>query len=415
MARRRRNSGNNTSTLFLIIIGILIYLLFPRLHIREEQQNLVNQNSITSSSTDKTNEENKDQHDIVAFVIGNTANSPAPELTDNKNIKDALESVFYSTEAGEVPNVVLFSATANPKTIEIEDKYYLGQAANELASQSNFNDLLKGIELAANSSPTCSGADYFATIIEALEYVKDYNNPIIIIYGSGLSDTGVINFAFNNLITDKGTEEEKVINILSSDKRFANESYYNVTINWYGIGQTVGTQPELKEWKKSVENTYEAIFNYFDITYKFYSIKVTGDTKSVPTEYTVNITSLPIIEENYELSLDERYLSFYPDTATLKNKKEVEQLLKGVSEKLNTNEAVKIKLTGYQTVCAKTKTLSVKRAETIKEILVNLGVAENRITTDGVAGPPDNRPENPRCGNTGIAVEHRTVILETYK
>ena len=52
--------------------------------------------------------------------------------------------------------------------------------------------------------------------------------------------------------------------------------------------------------------------------------------------------------------------------------------------------------------------------ETIKEILVNLGVAENRITTDGVAGPPDNRPENPRCGNSGIAVEHRTVILETY-
>ena len=47
------------------------------------------------------------------------------------------------------------------------------------------------------------------------------------------------------------TEEEKIVNILSSDKRFANESYSNVTINWYGIGQTVGKQPELKEWKKS--------------------------------------------------------------------------------------------------------------------------------------------------------------------
>ena len=31
MARRRRSSGNSGSTLFLIIIGILIYLLFPRL------------------------------------------------------------------------------------------------------------------------------------------------------------------------------------------------------------------------------------------------------------------------------------------------------------------------------------------------------------------------------------------------
>lgn len=412
MARRRgRNSGNNISALLLIIVGILMYLLFPRLQITENKENLANQNN-SQLSEDENNEQN---HDVVAFVVGNTQNSPAPELTDNKNVKDTLEDIFYSTKTGEVPNIVLFSATANPKTIEIEDKYYLGQAANELASQSNFNDLLKGIELAANTSPSCSGADYFATIIEALEYVKGYTNPIIIIYGSGLSDTGVINFAFDNLITADGTEEEKIVNILSSDKRFANESYSNVTINWYGIGQTVGKQPELKEWKKSVENTYEAIFDYFNITYNFYSIKVSSTTKSVPTEFKVNITSLPIIEENYELSLNERYLSFYPDTAILQNKEEVEQLLKGVVEKLNTNKDIKIKLTGYQTVCANNKILSIERAEAIKGILVNLGVSRERITTDGVAGPPDNRVENPRCGSTGIAVEHRTVILETYK
>ena len=336
-------------------------------------------------------------------------------MTDNKNISSTLEDLFYSTEAGELPNIVLFSATAEPKTIEIEKKYFLGQAANELASQSNFNDLLKGIEKAANSSPSCSGADYFAAINEALEYVKGYDNPLIIVYGSGLSDTGVFNFAFDDLITDSGLEKEHVDTILSSDNRFANESYPNVTVNWYGVGQTVGKQPELKEWKKSVENTYKAIFEYFNIVYKFYSIKVSSNTESVSSDYKVNITSLPIIEENYELSLDERYLSFYPDTAQLQNQPEVEQLLKSVVEKLNKNKSVKIKLTGYQTVCGKTKTLSVQRAETIKSIMVNLGISADRITTDGVAGPPDDRTEDPLCGSTGVAVEHRTVILETYK
>ena len=454
MARRRRNSGNNSSALFLILLAILMYLLFPRLQIAKEQNNLTNNDSVnvgesnnnssetgsgsnsnngtgtgsgatngdssnsnngTGNSSNNPNKESKEQHDIVAFVVGNTANSPAPKITDDKNIKDALEDVFYSTEPGELPNIVLFSAAANPKTIEIDDKYYLGQAANDLASQSNFNDLLKGIELAANSSPSCSGADYFAAIIEALEYVKSYDNPLIIIYGSGLSDTGVINFAFDDLITDDGKEAEKVNQILSSDKRFADESYSNVIVHWYGIGQTVGNQPELKEWKKSVENTYEAIFDYFNIICKFYSIKVSASDKSVPTEYKVNITLLPIIEENYELSLNERYLSFYPDTDILKNQPEVEKLLKGVAEKINRNEDIKIKLTGYQTVCGKTKTLSIQRAEAIKRILVNLGVSADRITTDGVAGPPDNRVENPRCGSTGVAVEHRTVILETYK
>lgn len=414
MARRRgRNSGNNNSLLFLIIIGILIYLLFPRLHLNQEQNKSQNQNNETNLNT--SNSENQAQYDIVVFVVGNTENSPAPEITYNKNISATLEDLFYSTEAGEIPNIVLFSATAEPKTIEIEKKYFLGQAANELASQSNFNDLLKGIEKAANSSPSCSGADYFAAINEALEYVKGYDNPLIIVYGSGLSDTGVFNFAFDDLITDSGLEKEHVDTILSSDNRFANESYPNVTVNWYGVGQTVGKQPELKEWKKSVENTYKAIFEYFNIVYKFYSIKVSSNTESVSSDYKVNITSLPIIEENYELSLDERYLSFYPDTAQLQNQPEVEQLLKSVVEKLNKNKSVKIKLTGYQTVCGKTKTLSIQRAETIKSIMVNLGISADRITTDGVAGPPDDRTEDPLCGSTGVAVEHRTVILETYK
>lgn len=414
MARRRgRNSGNNNSLLFLIIIGILIYLLFPRLHLNQEQNKSQNQNNETNLNT--SNSENQAQYDIVVFVVGNTENSPAPEITVNKNISATLEDLFYSTEAGEIPNIVLFSATAEPKTIEIEKKYFLGQAANELASQSNFNDLLKGIEKAANSSPSCSGADYFAAINEALEYVKGYDNPLIIVYGSGLSDTGVFNFAFGDLITDSGLEKEHVDTILSSDNRFANESYPNVTVNWYGVGQTVGKQPELKEWKKSVENTYKAIFEYFNIVYKFYSIKVSSNTESVSSDYKVNITSLPIIEENYELSLDERYLSFYPDTAQLQNQPEVEQLLKSVVEKLNKNKSVKIKLTGYQTVCGKTKTLSIQRAETIKSIMVNLGISADRITTDGVAGPPDDRTEDPLCGSTGVAVEHRTVILETYK
>ncbi len=413
MARRRgRSSGNNTTALILIIIGVLIYLLFPRLQYASGKNVIQNNNQSQNSETEKVNEK---PHDAVAFVFGNTANSPAPSITDNKNIRKTLEDVFYGTEPGETPNIVIFSAQANPKTLEIKDKYFLGQAANDLASKSNFNELLKGIEQAANSSPTCSGADYFAAIIEALEYVKGYENPIVIIYGSGLSDTGIFNFAFDNLITTDGSEKEKVISILSGDQRFSNESYNHITINWYGIGQIVGKQPDLKEYKKSVENTYEAIFNYFDITYNFYPIKVSSNTESIETKYKVNITVIPIIMDNYELSLDERYLSFYLDTAELKNRPEIEQLLKGVAEKLNANKNVKIKLTGYQTVCATSKTLSVNRAITIKDILVNLGVAAERITVDGVAGPPDNREENPRCGEYGIAAEHRTVILETYK
>ena len=421
MARRRRSSGNSGTTLLLIIIGVLIYLLFPKIDAANNNGNSVNHaysDSVANASLNNGMSDNdsisSDVHDAVIFVVGNTENSPAPKLTSNKNIASALENVFYSTPVGEKPNVIIFSAVANPVTIDIDSKYYLGQAANKLASASNFNDLLVGIEKAANTSPSMGGADYFAALMEAFEYSKNYNNPLVIVYGSGLSDTGVFNFSFDNLITDTGKEYEKVNSILSTDKRFSSDTYSNVTLYWYGVGQTVGEQPDLKEWKKSVQNTYSAIFEHFDVNHKFYLITVSSNDKSVKTEYDVLVTMLPVINEHIKISLNERYLSFYADSDVLINESEVRELLKGVAETLNKNESVKIKLTGYQTVCATNKTLSVERANTIKNILVDLGVDANRITTDGVAGPPDNRVEEPRCGYTGVAVEHRTVILETY-
>lgn len=407
MARRsRRSSGNGSATMMIILFGIVLYLLLPKIQ-------------TTSKNNEVKPQENQyevqEKYDAVAIVAGNVQNSPAPDLSNNKQFKQAVSDVFYQTETGEQPNIVVFSAAGTPKALEIKEKYLLSPASNKLASESNFKDLIKGIELAANSSPSSSGADYFAAIMEALNYTKQYENPLIIIYGSGLSDIGIFNFAFDNLITDDGTEGEKVKNILSNDKRFANEDFSNVTILFFGLGQTVGEQPDLKEWKKSVENTYAAIFDYFNITYNFYPIKITSSTKSVPTNYIVNITLLPVIEDNYQLSLNERYLSFIADQAVLKNEPEVRELLKGVAAKLKFNPNVKIKLTGYQTVCAKSELLSVQRAETIKRILVELGVEAERISTYGVAGPPDDRVEDPRCGYTGVAQEHRTVILETYK
>lgn len=406
MARRsRKSSGNGGAIMYLILFGVIIYLLLPKLQATTTEE----------MKKQEKEEEMTEKYDAVAVISGNVQYSPAPDLQNNKNFKQAISDVFYQTEEGEQPNIVVFSAAGNPKTIEIKERYLLSPAANSLASESNLKDLIKGIEQAANTPPTSSGADYFAALIEALNYVKQFDNPLIIMYGSGLSDTGIFNFALGNLIRDDAKEFETVNQILTNDKRFANEDFSNVTIYCYGIGQTVGKHQDLKEWKKSVENTYKAIFDHFNIVYVFYPVNITANTKSVPTEFKVNETTLPTLEENYELSLNERYLAFVADQAVLINEPEVRELLKGVAFKIKATPDIKIKLTGYQTVCAKSKELSVQRAETVKRILVELGVEADRITTDGVAGPPDNREENPRCGYTGVAVEHRTVILETYK
>lgn len=409
MARRGRRSGNNSGGLLtIIIIGILLYLLIPKLSLGSVQ--------VPSGTNDQKGEiaQNSSGHDAIAIIAGNVENSPAPKLEDNKKFKDAISDVFYNTGINEKPNIVIFSAASEPKTIDIKDRYFVGTAANDIANESNLNDLIKGIEMSINTSPSVSGADYFACIIEAAEYLKAYNNPLIIIYGSGLSDTGVFNFAFNDLLNANKSNQEYVFNILINDGRFTQGEYSHITINWFGVGQTVGKQPELKEYKKYVQNIYIFIFNFFEMNYDFYPISVNANDKSVVTEFEVNITPLPTIEEGFTISLNERYLSFYGDSDRLKNEKEVRELLKSYAEKFK-NSNVKLKLTGYQTVCAKSEKLSIARANKVKSILVELGVDEDKITVAGVAGPPDNRKENPRCGSTGVAVEHRTVIIEVIK
>ena len=205
MARRGRRSGNNGGgVLSLIIIGILLYLLIPKLGLGTGQE----------KENEQVKPNNTGGHDAVAIVAGNVQYSPAPNLENNKNFKESLSEVFYNTEVGELPNVVVFSATSEPKTIDIKDRYFVGQAANDIATESNLNDLIKGIEMAINTSPTASGADYFACIIEAAEYLKSYDNPLIIVYGSGLSDTGVINFAFDDLLNSDKSNSEYIQNIL---------------------------------------------------------------------------------------------------------------------------------------------------------------------------------------------------------
>lgn len=142
----------------------------------------------------------------------------------------------------------------------------------------------------------------------------------------------------------------------------------------------------------------------------FEQVNVSSSTKSVESDYEVNRTFVDTLESGDEINLTERYAEFYPDKDTLKNAAEVTNYLTDFSKKI-INANSKIKVVGYQTTCATTKDLGYARAKTIASILISLGVSEDNIEVDGVAGPPDNRIENPKCGSNGIAGEHRTVRI----
>ena len=166
----------------------------------------------------------------------------------------------------------------------------------------------------------------------------------------------------------------------------------------------------MKEWINVLKNIYEDALSYLGLDVSFEQVNVSSSTKSVESDYEVNRTFVDTLESGDEINLTERYAEFYPDKDTLKNAAEVTNYLTDFSKKI-INANSKIKVVGYQTTCATTKDLGYARAKTIANILISLGVSEDNIEVDGVAGPPDNRIENPKCGSNGIAGEHRTVRI----
>ncbi len=395
-SRRPRRGGSNDSFLRTIIVIVLIAFCIMLAR--------------TSNPGGGLPESNIDEYDAACFVVGNVANSPVPNFLSEKKI---IEAVFNNTEKGEKPNICMYSAVENPESIEISKKFLSEKGQNQSAIKSQAEDLARGINETAKSSPTRGGADYFEAIMRAASYLEgvEAEKPIIIVWGSGLSDTGVVDFAFGGLL---GKNDDYIKNKLRLTNIREN-GYSNISLKWLAAGQPIETNEQKgfsANWTNKVRNIYESALGYVGIKPNYKSVE--SSEESVDTEYAVAPTTVPgELKPGITISLNERIARFEPDLPTLKNYDEVKEKLTGFANEFNNTDGISLRITGYQTYCARSKELSINRAGTIRDILVNeLNVNASRIKVDGVAGPPDNREENPRCGETGIATEHRTVILE---
>lgn len=400
-SRKRRHGGNNGFLKTVIVVALIIF-------------SILGIKNILSGPVPSTEIDSGD-YDAVCFVAGNVANSPSPNFS---SAKKTIEDVFNSTEQGEKPNICMYSATANPYAIEIDKKFISEKGQNQSAINSQIKKLIRGVNEAATSSPSEGGANYFEAILRTASFLEGTGaeNPLIIVYGSGLSDTGTVNFAFDNLLSkdnDYITEKLKVSNVRK-------DGYSNISLVWLGAGQSLVTNEQsmlFETWKNKVQDIYTSALGYVGITPDYKSINISDGATSVRTDFSVNPTMIPEeLKPGYKLSLNESIARFKPDMAELYNYDEVKEALTEFAKSFNATPNIRVKITGYQTVCAKSQELSINRANTIRNVLVNeLHVNASRIVVDGVAGPQDNREEIPRCGTTGIATEHRTVIIEVLE
>lgn len=359
-------------------------------------------------------------YDKVAIVVGNTQNSPVPKL-DEKS-KEIITDAFFSANPDEDElNLPIVSASTGNDLIDLEGEVQ-APGSNMTATKNILTSNFSIIEEKMETAPEKDGADYLNAILKASDLVKGGAKPAVIVIGSGYSDSGKMNFSADKLLENyaaarkRGKEHDYITSIFNADTRYYGNELENVDIHWVNLGYVVSPQMPIQEYKQTEYNIYNDVFKYLGVN--------NFDTEaSSPLSYSINTqhkvkTVIPenVVIKGKTFDINEKVGRFYPDQYTLINKQEVEQYLK--ENIVNNYNGEKLVITGYIAYCVETGTLSTDRANTIKSILVSLGIPVNKIETKGMPGSPitDSKTEDDRggytCGSILPDTERRTVRIE---
>lgn len=202
--------------------------------------------SLLSNTCDKS-------FDEIIFVVGDTANTPKPNL----NYPDYVKYAFNrDVSASGIYAMSVSRPSKNPKAIDITKNNEGGED-----DKNNENDISKVVgEHINNMSARQDGADYLEAIRTAARFANNKERTLIYVIGSGLSDRGYLDFAHGNLLMSKDDAEtiaEQVLDKLDSDGELG-----AVTIIWDGIGEVTAPQADLSS--DSVEKLTEIYQNVLE-------------------------------------------------------------------------------------------------------------------------------------------------------
>lgn len=332
-------------------------------------------------------------YDYVYLVVGNTANSPAPKLSNTvkKYLANSMVSKNYDIRA--------YSATYNMDILFSEkgkkSDSTLGIDPNEIEKSvtkkiDEINDKISSTE------PTTDGARYLETIENKAKALKTEveNNKgtkgIIIVIGSGLSDGGVLNFSEGRIlekeasITTSRLDNSGVV----SDNIIAGK----VDIAWSCIGIVASPQAKLSDPDtKKMETIYTHIFE--KMGFKKYSFPNDQPDDmaidSIKTKYKVKIIKVrdPNLWGDSGVIFDEESdLAFKSWGDSFLDSNRAKKELDYISDQYKQFNGV-IKIEGY-TAADKNRNVHIdiaeKRVERIRKELIARGVKNSDIEADAI-------------------------------
>lgn len=333
--------------------------------------------------------------DEIAIVIGNTQNTPAPSL--NGDVSDSIVATMLAhkgDESGTIADSIKFvSATKQPTVLSLDK---LGIKMREISNNSSNakRDARINIETITEKlsalPPSDNGANYLEAIVAASRNVKAGSKIIVI--GSGLSDSGFLNFSKNTILTNEETRTSAIANLQEAYK--GGDVLEGYTVEFYGLGDTVKPQEALSTLQKGI------VGDIYKEAIRSLGGRAVVNTRTqvgspVVTEYVVGTTDTGC--GDISLIFDDNDIKFVGDKAIFIDKAAATKALSSIKviwdKQRDTIQSIQVD--GYTAHYPGAGALSQDRANTVKDALVGLGITSSKITATGKGyGPYDTDAKN---------------------
>lgn len=326
-----------------------------------------------------SNEEMPNEPQNIALVAPQHKNFPALSL----NIPSIFSAIYDACIS--YGRVTAFVADGNPYltgdyTINSPSVNVDNTKRKQLAKR-NCDQILSEC---ANAKAKTAEIDTLSAITQAAKSIQESSgNKTLLIFDSGLSTTGLLNFAAQNLID---ADPNNIVEQLEEKHYIPNLEGINVV--WTGLGQTCGDQTPLTEnYKYKLEQIYNAILTAGGATVTFNHEPIQGEEpKGVP-----ECSIVPVIEDSLDINkampeVVKTKISFVSDKAEFVSKSDAYEALEPVADILVNHSDIKVIIVGSTATDGTPdgcRRLSQMRADKVKDALIELHVNPNQLSTYG--------------------------------
>lgn len=373
-----------------------------------------------------SNDATKAEKAAVCYVLANTANSQGLNLNSpmvQDTVYETIRNFGYISvvNADGIPDVVFAGS------FDIDDKYKSASPERlDMDARSKTTNLITGMQGVIATDPE---VDYLAALnlaVRSLSSLEGYDSKTVVVIGTGLSTTGVLDFQ-NNLIS---AEPSTVVELLKEKEEIPDFNGIT-TVYWQQMGDVAAPQQALTSAQRNnLQQIYGGIVEAGGGTFVYNDIianpvnEGTSYPPVTPVELPADapICFEPDILESNEgddvftepVVLTEEQITFIGDKAEYLHPEEAESVLKPIAEYLLNND-VTILLCGTtagDTNSAYTMELSQSRAETVKQTLVDLGVDPNRIIAVGLGSTDPWHVYGIPTSDKAASCNRRVVLLD---